>query len=215
MVWLTIISYLTMVTVFRLMGKREVGELSLFDVVIFMMMAELGVNLIEDPDLTFKDIYLPLVILLLCQRLSAYLALKFPRARRLFDGEASYIYKDGKFNLKAMRKERYSLTDFLQQLHEKDIKGLQDLDYALLEASGKLSAFKKDQQESTGVVYDVILYGVLQKNILRQSGLTEGDVNDFLRKKGYKGYHHIFYLSVDGEKQWFLKSFNDVLTSAD
>lgn len=57
MVWLTIISYLTMVIVFRLMGKREVGELSLFDVVIFMMMAELGVNLIEDPDLTFKDIY--------------------------------------------------------------------------------------------------------------------------------------------------------------
>ncbi|GEM03778.1 DUF421 domain-containing protein [Halolactibacillus miurensis] len=215
MVWLTIVSYLTMVTVFRLMGKREVGELSLFDVVIFMMMAELGVNLIEDPDLTFKDIYLPLVILLFCQRFSAYLALKFPRARRLFDGEASYIYKDGKFNLKAMRKERYSLTDFLQQLHEKEIKGLQDLDYALLESSGKLSAFKKDKQESTGVVYDVVLYGVLQKNILRQAGLTEEDVKKFLRSNGCIGYQNIFYLSVDGDNQWFLKSFNDVLTFAD
>jgi uncharacterized membrane protein YcaP (DUF421 family) len=197
------------------MGKREVGELSLFDVVIFMMMAELGVNLIEAPDLTFKDIYLPLVVLLLCQRFSAYLALKFPRPHRLFDGEATYIYKDGKFNLKAMRKERYSLTDFLQQLHEKEIKGLQDLDYALLESSGKLSAFKKDKQGSTGIVYDVILYGVLQKNILRQSGLTEADVHTFLRMEGYEGYQQIFYLSVSSEHQWFLKSFKDVLTFAD
>ncbi|GEN56025.1 DUF421 domain-containing protein [Halolactibacillus alkaliphilus] len=212
MVVLTIISYLSMVIVFRLMGKREVGELSIFDVVIFMMIAELGANLIEDPSLSFTDIYIPIGILVVCQRFSATLALKIPYIRQFFDGEAVIIYREGKFNLQAMRKERYSLTDFIQQLHDKDIRGIQELDYALLESSGKLTAFKKTGSEGHGVVYDVILYGKIQKQTLRQSGLTEQALWDYLKLARVDAMTHVLYLSVDQHDTWFLKKDTDIFT---
>lgn len=210
MVILTIISSISMVVVFRLMGKREVGELSIFDVVIFMMIAELGANLIEDPSLSFSDIYLPIGILVLCQRVSATLALKAPYIRQFFDGEAVIIYREGKFNLQAMQKERYSLTDFIQQLHDKDIRGIQELDYALLESSGKLTAFKKDGSEARGVVYGVILYGKIQKQTLRQSGLTEQALWDYLKLFRVDAITEVLYLSVDQHDTWCLKKDTDI-----
>ncbi|NIK69815.1 MULTISPECIES: DUF421 domain-containing protein [unclassified Paenibacillus] len=140
----TVLIYFVVFLIMRFMGKREIGKLSVFDLVISVMIAEIAVIVIEDVERSMWEGILPMVVLLIIQVGIAYIALKNRKLRLWFDGKPSFIIAKGKLNRDIMRKQRYNLDDLLLQLRENKIANVADVEFAILETTGKLSVVEKE-----------------------------------------------------------------------
>ncbi len=138
----TVFFYFFITVAYRLMGKREVGQLGIVDLIVSILIAELVAISIEN----YKDpIYLtivPIMLLVFMEIGIAYISLKNRNIKSLLDGKPSLIIKNGKVIIREMIKQRYTLDDLLLALRQKDIKNLNEIEYAILENNGKLSIFK-------------------------------------------------------------------------
>lgn len=185
----TLFVYLLVAVIFRLMGKREVGQLGTFDLVVFILIAELVAMALEKKDFFFYLI--PVVVLVILQILISKVSLKSIKFRRFIDGKPVIIIKKGIVNFKNMVDQKYTLDDLLLQLREKDIRSIEEVDYAILEINGKLSVFKKDDKKDKDVYpLPLIIDGVVQYenliileksktwllNALTQNNVKAGDV---------------------------------------
>ncbi|MBM7556504.1 DUF421 domain-containing protein [Halanaerobacter jeridensis] len=132
----------------RLMGKREVGELTPIDLVVSLMIAELGVLIIEDKSIGLVKGLIPIFTLVGVEILVSYLSLKNDTIRKLVNGTPSVLIKNGKIMTEEMRHNRYTTHDLLTQLREKDIFNISDVEFAVLETSGELTVVPKSQKRN-------------------------------------------------------------------
>ncbi len=197
----TIFLYVVILAIFRLMGKREIGELSILDLVVFIMIAEMAVVAIENPTDAMGHTLIPMLTLMAIQILLAYISLKSQRFRSFIDGEPTVIINKGKINEKAMRKQRYNFDDLLVQLREQQVKNVADVEFAILEPSGKLSVFEKDKKKSkkkeATLNLPLIVDGIIQTDHLELVDKTEVWLRQNLRKRGYKDFKKISFCSYD------------------
>jgi len=145
----TTVIYFVVFLIMRFMGKREIGKLSVLDLVISVMVAEIAVIVIEDTERSMWDGIVPMVMLLLIQVSTAMISMNNRKMRLLFDGKPSVIIAKGKINKDIMRKQRYNLDDLMLQLRENKITSVADVEFAILETSGKLSVIPKDRAEES------------------------------------------------------------------
>ena len=138
----TIFFYFFITFAYRLMGKREVGQLGVIDLIVSILIAELVAISIENTDSSLFITIIPVIILVLMEILLAFISIKSRTVRTLFGGRSSLIICDGKVNYKEMVKQRYSLDDLLLNLREKEIRSIDEVEYAFLEPNGKLTVFK-------------------------------------------------------------------------
>ena len=136
------------------------------DFIVSILIAELAAMSIDK----YKDSILlsifPILFLVVVQIVLAKFSLKHNKVRDLFDGKPSVIITRGKINFKEMVKQRYNLDDLLTQLREKNIRTIEEVDYAILETSGKLSVFRKGKNISYPL--PIILDGKIEKDSLIQ-----------------------------------------------
>ena len=169
----TLFVYLFILLLFRLMGKREVGELSVLDLVVSIMIGDIAVLALEGKDKPFLETIFPMLVLALVQIALAYFSLKSVRFRFLMDGRPQIIINQGKIDEKVMRRQRYNFNDLLTQLREQGISDLNEVQFAILESSGKLSVIKNSQgKKSKGLEtpYPLIIDGQIQENNLAYIG---------------------------------------------
>lgn len=182
----TIFMYFFVIFVYRLMGKKEVGQLSIVDLIVSILIAELIALSIESKDSNILISVVPILVLVLVQMLISYITLKNERIRDLIDGKPTIIIKNGKLNFTEMSKLRYSLDDLLTQLRLQGVKSIDKVKYAVLENNGDLSVFKDDSDYPLPLILDgVIDYEVLKDinkdynwilNILKNKNLLLEDV---------------------------------------
>lgn len=185
----TIISYILIIVIFRLMGKREIGELSILDLVVFIMLGDIAVIAIEKHDKPFFHIILPMVILLLLQIVLSFISLKSSKFRKVLDGTPSIIINNGKIDEKIMRKQRYNFDDLLTQLREQGIIDVNEVQFAILETSGKLSVMKREENKkltASETAYPLIIDGLVQQKSLEQIGQNEFWLRQQLKKHGFE-----------------------------
>lgn len=180
------------------MGKREIGELSLLDLVVFMMIAEIAVIGIEDTKVPFLHTITPMVILMGIQYILAYLSLKSQKIRDLIDGRPTVIINNGQIDEEAMKTQRYNFDDLLSQLRDKNVKNVADVEFAILEPSGKLSVLPKSRDKTENgpnIDIQLILDGVIQEDQLKEMNKTNLWLRQELRKRGYHDIKQISYCS--------------------
>lgn len=178
------------------MGKREIGELSILDLVVFMMIAEMAVIAIEDTEDPLLHTILPMIVLMIIQISLAFLSLKSQKIRDLLDGKPTIIIENGKIDEKAMETERYNFNDLLTQLREQKIDSISDVEFAILEPSGKLSVFEKEKGESktnNNANFPLILDGKIQEEELERIQKTNLWLRQELRKIGFRDIKKISY----------------------
>ncbi|WP_313995986.1 DUF421 domain-containing protein [uncultured Paenibacillus sp.] len=142
----TILTYFVVFLIMRLMGKREIGKMSVFDLVISVMIAEIAVFVIEDTDRHPFHSYIPMLTLMIIQIGISLIIMRFRGLRLMFDGKPTIVIAKGKLDREAMRKQRYNLDDLMLQLRENKVSSIGDVEFAILETSGKLSIIKKEAQ---------------------------------------------------------------------
>jgi len=207
----TIILYFLVWFIFRLMGKREIGELSILDLVIFMMIAEIAVLAIEEVEDHMLHTVWPILLLTFIQITLAYLSLKFQGVRRFLDGKPVLLIINGKIDEGAMRKQRYNFDDLLIQLRENNIDSIQDVSYAILEPSGKLAVVEKEnKRKHAALELPLIADGVVQHDHLKQINHNEQWLKKELAKRGYDDIEQISYCSFN-QKDFYIDLKDEVI----
>ena len=138
----TVFFYFFIILAYRIMGKREVGQLGIIDLIISILIAELVAISIENVQDSIFFTIIPIIVLVILELLLAWISLKSRTFRNIFGGKPTPIIINGKVNYKHMVKQRYSLDDLLLHLRQKSIKSIDDVEYAFLEPNGKLSVFE-------------------------------------------------------------------------
>ena len=201
----TILFYFVIAIVYRFMGKREIGELSIMDLIVSILIAELAAMAIDKYK---SNVFISLVhicALVIIQIITAKISLKSPDIREKIEGEPSIIINRGKVNFEEMLNQRYNLDDLLTQLREKSIKSLEEVDYAILETSGKLSVFLKDKDHSYPL--PVILDGKVDKETLVQIGKDEEWLNKRLKDNNVTA-KQVFYAFYKNKHLFFIENEN-------
>lgn len=187
----TVFFYFFVAFSYKLMGKRELGELGVFDFIISILISQLIAISIENYKDTIIYVLVPIIILTILQVFLAYIALKSNKARKILDGNESVIINDGKLNFKEMTKLRYNLSDLFVQLRDKGVKTIEDVEYAILETNGKLSVFEKKNSDKVFPL-PLILDGEIEKENLKYINKDEKWVNNILTNKKVK-LSNVFY----------------------
>ena len=201
----TILFYFVIAIVYRFMGKREVGELSIMDLIVSILIAELAAMAIDKYKSNVFISLVPICALVIIQIITAKISLKSPDIREKIEGEPSIIINRGKVNFEEMLNQRYNLDDLLTQLREKSIKSLEEVDYAILETSGKLSVFLKDKDHSYPL--PVILDGKVDKETLVQIGKDEEWLNKRLKDNNVTA-KQVFYAFYKNKHLFFIENEN-------
>jgi len=165
-----------------MMGKREVGQLGIIDLIVSILIAELAVICIEDFDKSLWYSLVPILSLTTLQMILAYFTLKKPKFRLFLDGNPSVIIKDGRINYNEMIKQKYNLDDLLIQLREKGYRSIEEIEYAVLENNGTLSVFAYEDK-TTPLPLPLILDNTIQKNTLNLLKKDEKWVYNILKRK--------------------------------
>ena len=181
---------------YRVMGKREVGQLGIIDLIVSILIAELIAISIENTDKTIFTAILPITVLVLLEITLAYISIKSRKFRIFFDGKPSLIICNGKINYHEMVKQRYNLDDLLISLRQNSIKNIEDVEYAFLEPNGKLSIFKYNNfKTKSAYPMPLILDGTIQDKALKHINKSKNWLYYMLNKKGIfvKDIFYCFY----------------------
>ncbi|WP_068774180.1 DUF421 domain-containing protein [Paenibacillus sp. FJAT-26967] len=207
----TILIYFVVFLMLRIMGKREIGKLSVFDLVISIMIAEIAVFVLEDANMPMANGILPMVTLVMIQLFMAFVTLKSQRFRTLFEGRPSVLIEHGKLDREEMRRQRYNLDDLMMQLRQHKVMNVADVEFAILEASGKLSVVEKNHPSRSaaepcpeqgtiryaGLPVALIMDGKVQDDNLQKIGQTRFWLKNEIGKKGIQDFKDVFFCSVD------------------
>lgn len=204
-VFRTIFFYFFVMLAYRLMGKREVGQLGIIDLIVSILIAELVAMSIEN----FKEsIYLtimPIILLTILEIVLAYIGVKSKRFRNFFGGKPSLIISHGKLNYHEMIAQRYNMDDLLVNLRQNSIRNMDEVEYAILEPNGKLSIFKYMPFKIKGnFPMPLILDGVIQEKSLKQIHKSASWIKTELSKKNLD-LKNIFYAFYKSKKIFVIK----------
>ena len=211
----TIMIYFVTLIAIRIMGKREVGELSPFDLVVSIMIAELGVIAIEDGEKPLLASIIPIFTLVGIEVLISFLAMKSIYLRRIISGVPNILIKNGNIKKEELYKSRYNIHDLLSQLRKKDIFNVKDVEFAILETSGDLSVIPKSQKrpvtpqdlnletEYEGLAINLIIDGEIIYDTLDKIGLTKKDLKKKLLENGFESEKNILLATIDTQGEFY------------
>lgn len=201
----TLFFYFFVLVAYRLMGKREIGQLGVIDLIVSILIAELVAISIEETENPIYLTIIPIAVLVLLEIVFAYISIKSRKFRNIFDGKPSLIIANGKINYKEMIKQRYSLDDLLISLRMQGIKELDMVEYAFLEPNGQLSIFKYNLFKlKSSYPMPLILDGSIQKKALKHIHKSEIWLKNELSNKNLT-YKDVFYAFYKNKKIYIIK----------
>jgi len=135
-------AYVFIVFVLRVMGRRELSDLAPADLVLLVVLGDLVQNGVTQSDMSMTGVTIAISTFVLLTVFSSYLAFKSRRVRRVIQGEALIVVQDGKPIERNLHQERLTLDDLMEEARSNEIESLDEVKFAVLEASGKVSFIK-------------------------------------------------------------------------
>ena len=174
----SIIIYIIVLIVMRLMGKREIGQKQPFELAISIMIADLASIPMTDIGIPISNGIIPIMGLLVMHLVISVLNMKSGTLRGLICGKPTILIYRGKIDEEKLRAERLTLNELEEKLRSNNVMNLGDVEYAILETSGDISVIQKPNKRTTtpedfnimpeyeGISYDLVIDGkVMQDNL--------------------------------------------------
>ena len=174
----SIVLYIIVLIVMRLMGKREIGQLQPFELAISIMIADLATIPMTEIGIPIFNGIIPILGLLLMHLIISIINLKSLKGREIICGKPTILIYRGKIDEKALKKERFTINELEERLRGNNIVNLGDVEYAILETSGQVTVIQKPEKRNTipedfniypeyeGITYDLVVDGkIMQKNL--------------------------------------------------
>ena len=174
----SILLYIIVLIVMRLMGKREIGQLQPFELAISIMIADLASTPMADPGIPITNGIIPILALLLMHLTISILNMKSIKARQILCGKPSILIYRGKIDENMLKKERFTVNELEERLRGSNVVNIGDVEYAILETNGQVTVIQKPEKrnatpedfgikpEYEGIAYDLVLDGkVMYENL--------------------------------------------------
>ena len=215
----TIILYIIVLIVMRLMGKREIGQLQPFELAISIMIADLAAIPMSDTGIPITNGIIPILGLLVMHLLISLINLKSFKGRELICGRPTILIYRGKIDEKALKKERFTINELEERLRGNNVVNIGDVEYAILETSRQITVIQKPRKRNTipadfgiepdyeGIPYDLVIDGKIMKENLRKINKDE----KWLRKEVGKfniNPEDALVVTYDGKGQIFCQEKN-------
>lgn len=194
----TLFVYFFIMLIYRIMGKKEVGQLSIIDLIVSIIISELASICISGENGILYGV-IPIIVLVVVQILISYVSLKSEFIREIVEGKPAVIIKNGKLNFEQMKKLRYSLDDLLTQLRLQGIISIDKVKYAVLENNGELSTFVDDSSYPLPLILD----GVIDYETLSEINKDYNWIISMLKSKNYR-LEDIFYAFYTSGKTFII-----------
>ena len=208
----TVILYILIMVGLRLLGKRQIGELEPSELVLTMMLSDLATVPMQDFGIPLLSGIIPICTLLALSLLMSQLSLQSLRFRDMVCGKPSVLIREGVIQQQAMRQNRYTLDELLEELREQGYGDLQEVKYAILENSGQLSILPwakyapvtaeqlgLEVREEGSLPTVLINDGQVLTKKLQQLGKDTAWLTKVLSEQGFSSPRDVFLLSVDEE----------------
>ncbi len=178
----TIFLYIIVLIVMRLMGKREIGQLQPFELVVSVLIADLASIPMADSGIPITNGIIPILGLLVMHLLISLINIKSMKAREILCGKPSILIYRGRIDEKVLKKERFTLNELQERLRGNNIVNIGDVEYAILETSGQLTVIPKPNKRNTtpqdfnimpeyeGITYDLVIDGKVMYDNLKKVG---------------------------------------------
>ena len=199
----TLLIYGFLILIMRFMGKRQLGELEITDLVTTLLISEIASLPLTEEDIPLHHALLPILIIAGLEVGMSALLLKRPIFKRLLIPRPTILMSHGVPDRKAMKKARLSCEELLSQLRLKGVNDPQNVEYAVMESNGQISVIQSesdgDSTTLTGVMRLIISDGWVNRDNLRLIGRDTDWLEKYLKKRGLHA-RDVFMLLSDGGK---------------
>lgn len=203
----TLAVYVALIVIMRFLGKRQIGEMQISELVTTFLLSELASAPLVSTSVPLAFAFVPITALVCLEVIFSFLPTKIPLFKRLLDSKPSIIIGKGKIDRREMLKMRMTLDDLLCELHLAGYKSPSEIEYAILEPNGKLSFFAKSNASPvSGMAHAVIADGKAQEAGLRSAGKSREWLGRELAKK-HTEEKNVFLMTVDdgGKTEFIMK----------
>lgn len=186
--------YILLSVSLRLMGKRQVGELEVSDLISTLLLSEIAALPVADPEIPLLYAVIPLFFILSLELLITCLKNRFACLKRVFEPRTTALIKNGKIDQRALSKLRISVDELMGELRLQGVDDPADVALGTLEQNGRLSVLLVPEKQPLsrsaqkgdrgGYQNPVILDGVLDKTALASIGFDRKAVDAILKRKG-------------------------------
>ena len=204
----TVLTYVFLLLIMRLMGKRQLGELEMTDLVITLLLSEIATVALTDPDKPIIHAFIPVTTLAILEVIASYLSLKFPKLKALLSPKPAILVHNGKIDRQQLKKARVTIDELMCELRQKDVSDIDQVQYAIIESSGKISVLKKAAQTpptasqlgmqptEPGMMRTVFCDGVYADITLRALGRNRNWVDKQIKQCGLSP-EKVFFVTAD------------------
>ncbi len=191
----TLIIYVLLSVSLKTMGKRQIGELNVSELVSTLLISEIAAIPIDDPDLPLMNAVIPIIFILSLEIILSYAKTKYNKIKKYVEGDPVFIIYKGKLRQDALKNNRISINEFLSEMRNQGIGDISEIEYALLEQSGKISILKKN----TNVAHSLIIDGEINSIETKLLNINAQTISDILSKKRIS-QECVFLMTVNDEK---------------
>ncbi len=205
----TLIIYAFVVIALRLMGKRQIGELEASELVVTIIISDIAAIPITNPELPLITNVMAIFLLMILEILLSYAAYKSSQVRSILYGRPSTFFKNGRFDQKEMLRQRFNVTDIMEEVRNNGICTLDDVEFIVMETNGKVSVIlKADKSPATPrllnlkceplrMSYIIIDNGKLIRECMQNLGLNDEWVKKRLKENNLSSVSDVFYMSFE------------------
>ncbi len=193
----TIIIYILLSFSMKIMGKRQIGELDVSDLISTLLISELAAIPIDDPDIPLFNAIIPILFIVTLEIIIPALKNKSNRLKKYVEGSPAFIIFKGRLLQETLRENRISINELLGEIRIQGIGDIRDIDYCILEQNGKISILKKTNAKGN-TANPLIIDGELNKNEIRLLKMSENDVLGLLDGAAASD---VFLMTLDENKE--------------
>lgn len=210
----------TVITLFLvvalLMGKRHLGEFSVFDFVIAISLGAVAGADLANPEIPHGPTYLTIIGLGMIHYLLSKFILKNRQVGRWLTFDPTVVIQNGVILKRNLSKIRYTVDELLAHLREKEVFDLQEVEFAVLESTGVLSVLKKSQYHpvtardlgintpTQGLSFPVILEGKFYQPGLKAANFSEAKLRNLLKERGFEKPEEIFLAMLNAQGNLYI-----------
>lgn len=213
----TLILYILVLLVMRLMGKREIGQLQPFELAISIMIADLASIPMADVGIPIFNGIIPIVALLVMHLVISNINLRSINVRKIICGKPSILVYRGKIDEKVLKDEKFTINELQERLRGNNVFNVADVEYAILETSGQITVIQKPNKRTTipedfnimpeyeGLSYDLIVDGKVMYENLKSLGKDYTWLEKEAKKFKIKP-NEALLMTIDGKQEIFCQA---------
>ena len=196
----TVIIYLFLSLSLKFMGKRQMGELEISELVSTLLISEVAALPVADPDIPLFNALIPVILIVCLEIIISYAKNKSARLKKCVEGKPIFVIYKGVLNQKALSDNRISLNELLCELRMQGVGDINNVCYAILEQNGKLSVFRNDDE---AFAHTIIIDGEINEDEVCGMELEKEWIINELKKLGVT-QNEVFLFTVDDSKKSYL-----------